>query len=138
MHALYSSNHHNMTVRDPDKAGGRGSSCSHAAPIFPIPKFRRWTKELNKTLKKNPLWTAFVKWKIHPATKIFLNPLLHYPDTFFCRIWIHLKYWMKSLGISFKNLWEFECDGINILTPWPIVSYWVLKREYFSQSACAI
>ena len=136
MHALYSSNHHNMTVRDPDKAGGRGSSCSHAAPIFPIPKFRRWTKELNKTLKKNLLWTAFVKWKIHPATKIFLNPLLHYPDTFFCRIWIHLKKLNEKFGnILWKlmRIWMWRHKHFG-----PIVSYWVLKREYFSQSACAI
>ena len=37
MHALYSSNHYNMTVRDPNKADGRGPSYSpaHATLIFP-------------------------------------------------------------------------------------------------------
>ena len=138
MHALYSSNHHNMTVRDPDKAGGRGSSCSNAAPIFPIPKFRRWTKELNKTLKKETPLNCFCKVKNSSCYQNIFKPIAALSRHFFCRIRIHMKYWMNSLGICCENLWEFECDGINILTPWPIVSYWVLKREYFSQSACAI
>ena len=136
MHALYSSNHHNMTVRDPDKAGGRGSSCSHAAPIFPIPKFRRWTKELNKTLKKNPLWTAFVKWKIHPATKTFLNPLLHYPDTFFLSHLNSFEILNEKFGNIFQKLMRIWMRRHKYFDP--VVSYWVLKREYFSQSACAI